>query len=211
MALGLYKCSCGPRENTALTTKHLLRSLPKFVFSGLCYEVSLNNNLFIRLHEDLLVLTVWPDTKRMEMKWQTVSALAPQSAAALEQLNGCFSPPHQTWPLTLPNGMKEADWGVQGALFEQVWQIQGAFLLFSFFLLGEEGQALPQTTEVFSLCQCCRAKKPSCWPVKRNSAEDINVWPMCCLKWMANTLKTIRLMGVWGWLSLQRGWKAFLS
>lgn len=90
MALGLYKCSCGPCENMAFTTKHLLRSLPKFLLSGLCYEGSLNNNLFIKLHKDLLVLTVWPDTKRMEMKRRAVSALAPQSAVALEQLTAAF-------------------------------------------------------------------------------------------------------------------------
>lgn len=126
MAFRRHKCSCGPCENMAFTTKHLLRSLLKFLFSGLCYRGSLNNNLFMRMHKDLLVFTIWPDTKRKKIKRQAVSALVFQSAAALEQLTAAIflAPRFDPWVFRM-------EWkGVQVALFEHVWQIQEAFLFF---------------------------------------------------------------------------------
>lgn len=141
MALGLYKCSCGPCENMVFTTKSLLRSLPKFLFSGLCYEGSLNNNLFIRLHNDLLVFTVWPDTRRMEMKRQTVSALAPQSAAALEQLTAAFllSTKSDPW-------LCQMEWKKQIGLCKELFlNMSGKYkeLFFSFILSVGWGRASP--------------------------------------------------------------------
>lgn len=140
MAFRLYKCSCGPCENMAFTTKHLLRSLPKFLFSGLCYGGSLNNNLFIRIHKDLLVFTVWPDTKRMEMEKTDSVSFGFSVRCGAGTVNSCYFPLYQIWPMTLPNGMKEADRGVQVALFEPVWQIQGAFLFFHSFLWVRKGK-----------------------------------------------------------------------
>lgn len=210
MALGLFKCSCGPCENTASTTEHLLRSLPKFLFSGLCYEGSLNNNLFMRLHKDLLVFTVWPDTKRMGMKRQTVSALAPHSAVALEQLMAAFllSTKSDPW-------LCQMQWKKQiGVCKELFLNMSGTYkeLFFSFILSVGWGRASP-ATDYRSVLAPPALQNEETFPLasKRNSAEDINVGFICCLKWTTNTLKTIRLMGVWGWLSLQRGWKAFLS
>lgn len=141
MALGLCKCSCGPCENTVFKTKSLLRSLPKFLFSGLCYEGSLNNNLFIRLHKDLLVFTVWPDTKRMEMKRQTVSALAPRSAVALEQLTAAFllSTKSDPW-------LCQMEWKKQiGMCKELLLNMSGKYkeLFFSFILSVGWGRASP--------------------------------------------------------------------
>lgn len=73
-----------------LHNKALIKVITKVLFSGLCYGGSLNNKLFIRIHKDLLVFTVWPDTKRMEKTRQTVSEWVLQSAAALERLTAAI-------------------------------------------------------------------------------------------------------------------------
>lgn len=159
VAFRLYKFHGGPWENVAFTTKHLLRSLPKFLFSGLCYGGSLNNKLFIRIHKDLLVFTVWPDTKRMEKTRQTVSALVLQSAVVLEQLTAAVFLPTKFDPW-----LSQMEWKKRlGCASSPFWTCLAntrSFYFLSFFLLGEEGQFLSWTTEVFSLCNAAEWRNP---------------------------------------------------